>query len=137
MGVSVGTLISLSVRLCPDPPGERSGLFSFLLTVSKRAKLLLASCWLNGRLALGRSTIGRLDGSYASLFSKANMLLFLTLLAWNRRSTLGRRLGEDDGEDSWSGVFSLSKRVGDIGSRPAQKSRGDALAKEGGDEFSV
>ena len=66
------------------------------------------------------------------------MLLFLTRLACIRRSTLGRRFGEDsDGDVSGSGVFSESKREGDIGSRPAQKSRGDGLKSEGGDEFSV
>ena len=66
------------------------------------------------------------------------MLLFLTRLAWNKRSTLGRRFGEDKvGDGSRSGEFSISKRVGDIGSLLDQKSRGEPFKNEGGDEFSV
>ena len=59
VGLSSGKLVWLSVRLCP---GERRGWFSFR-SESKRAKLLFAKCMLSGRLALGRSTIGRVEGS--------------------------------------------------------------------------
>ncbi len=66
------------------------------------------------------------------------MLLFLTRLACIKRSTLSRRFGEDnDGDESGAGEFSVSKRVGDMASRPAQKSRGEGLMNEDGDEFSV
>ena len=106
------------------------GLFSFLRG-SKRVKLLLASCWLKGRLALGRSTMGKLAGSYASLLSSAKMLLFLTRLACFNLSILDRRFGEmREGEGERSGVFSESKREGDMASRVDQKSRGDGLKND-------
>ena len=65
------------------------------------------------------------------------MLLVLTRPAFWRRSTLGRRRGEAAGEGERSGVFSLSKRVGESSSRVDQKSRGEGLWKEDGDEFSL
>ena len=99
---------------------------------------MLANDWLNGRFALGRSTIGKVEGSYASFDSSAKMLLFFTRLACIRRSTLGRRFGEDKvGDISGCGEFSVSKRDGDMWSRVVQKSRGVPLMNEGGDEFSV
>lgn len=101
-------------------------------------KLLFASELLRGRLALGLSTMGNVDGSYESRDSRAKMLLFFTRLACMRRSTLGRRLGEDSvGDASGWGEFSVSKREGDIGSLMDQKSRGDDLRYDCGDEFSV
>jgi hypothetical protein len=65
------------------------------------------------------------------------MLLLRTRLACLSLSMLERRCGEGEGERS--GVFSLSKREGDMAeSLPSQRSRGDGLLRnEGGDEFSV
>ena len=65
------------------------------------------------------------------------MLLVLTRPAVRRRSTLGLRCGDAAGEGERSGVFSLSKRDGERSSRVDQKSRGEGLWKEGGDELSV
>ena len=103
-----------------------------MFKLSKRVKLLLANCWLSGRLALGRSTNGIEVGSYASLFSSAKMLLFLTRLACFKRSMLVRRLGETEGEGERSGVFS-SKRKGDILFKPS----GDVVAETNGELFSL
>ena len=116
-------------------------MFSFR-NESKRVKLLLTNDWLSGLFALGLSTIGSEDGSYASFVSSAKMLLFLTRLACLSFSILERRwdeLSDGDGERG-SGVFSLSKREGDMSFLDDQKSRveGESLFKsDGGGEFSV
>ena len=66
------------------------------------------------------------------------MLLLRTRLACCSLSMLGRRLGEESaGEGERSGLFSVSKREGAMASRPDQKSRGEGLKKEVGEEFSV
>lgn len=132
--LNIDTAESLSIRLWPGRVGLLIGLFSFL-RLSFRVKLLLVMYWLSGRFALGRSTMGRLFGSYVSLFSRAKMLLVLTRPACFSFSMLARRLGDSRSDDcSRSGVFSVSsKREDDIESRVLQNARGDdafSLVKE-------
>ncbi len=60
------------------------------------------------------------------LCSMANMLLFLTLEAFFKFSMDDRFLGEASGGVSAGGRVSLA---GELGSRPCQKRRGEAVEK--------
>ena len=90
-------------------------------------------------MANGRSIIGLDAGSYSSLCSRANMLLFFTREARLRFSIDDRFLG--DGDLSWSPrgfLFSAFDLFGEPGSRFCQYRRGEFVAKgddSRGEEF--
>ena len=88
--------------------------------------------------ANGLSTIGMCVGSYSCFCSLANMLLFLTLLAFCKRSILERRVGCGPGDavsPRAAKRFSALRREGVVlaesrSSRLFQSRRGDEAASE-------
>ena len=86
--------------------------------------------------ASGLSTIGICVGSYSCFCSLANILLFLTLLAFCRRSMLERRCGAGPGEgvSPRANRFSALRRDGVFFavavSRLCQRRRGEELVSE-------
>lgn len=114
------------------------GLFSFRM-VSKRVNVLRTNCSLRGCCRVGRSTIGTISGSYASLFSSEKILLLFTRPADWSFSMLARRLADiTEGDCERSGVPSNSWREGDMPLRVDQKSWGEGFAAEGeGEAFSL
>ena len=88
--------------------------------------------------ASGLSTIGMCVGSYSCFCSLANILLFLTLLAFCKRSMLERRVGCGPGDavsPRAAKMFSALRREGVFlaesrSSRLFQSRRGDEAASE-------